>query len=172
MAQYPIAKRFIYHIIIFRALNKAYKEQGKKSEFWTLTIDAHLLQATILWCMVFGSDGSNPIHWKNLSETESDELLKDFREHLPKETGLTWTDWQRYWATMLDFRNKYTAHRELDYKEPVPLFDIAIDVAFYYDRWIRKVISPDTFEEPLLVDTVRNLKAHFEVLASQLLVVQ
>jgi len=172
MAQYPIAKRFVYHTLIFRAINKRYKERGIKSEFWTLTIDAHLLQAAIQWCMVFGSDGSNPIHWKNLSAAESGELLDDFRKNLPDETGLSLVQWRLYWDEMLEFRNKYAAHRELDYRKPVPSFDTAMDIVFYYDRWIRKVISPDTFEEPPLVDTARDLKARFEVLSRQLLEIQ
>lgn len=49
-----------------------------------------------------------------------------------------------------DFRNEYVAHRELNYKKPVPYFDPALEVAYVYDGWIRDIISPDVFEEPPL----------------------
>ena len=51
---------------------------------------------------------------------------------------------------MKGFRDRYVAHRDKDFNEPVPDFTIAIQVAFIYDEWIREVIAPDVFDEPLL----------------------
>ena len=80
--QFPIVKWFVYHLIYYRALSTGYEEHGMQNEFWTLTIDAHLLRATIDWCMVFGSDKSNPTHWKRLYIAESDAPYQSFREGL------------------------------------------------------------------------------------------
>ena len=146
--QFPIVKGFVYHLTYYRALLTGYRERGLQDEFWTLTIDAHLLRATINWCMVFGSDKTNPTHWKRLSAKESEKLYKSFRSGLSQETGLNEQQWQRYRNSMVDFRNKYAAHREWNFNNPVPNFDIALAVAYHYDNWVRNVISPDVFDEP------------------------
>jgi hypothetical protein len=38
----------------------------------------------------------------------------------------------------------------LDFSEPVPDFDTALIVAYYYDKWVRQIISPATLAEPSL----------------------
>ena len=71
--QFPLVKRFVHHLTNYRALHAAYVEYRIQSEFWTHTI-AHILQATINWCMVFGSDTRNPPIGRNcckLSSTHS-----------------------------------------------------------------------------------------------------
>ena len=150
MSQFPLVKRFVYHLVYYRALSKVYGDSQLQNEFWTLTIDAHLLQAVIHWCMVFGSDGCNPTHWKHLSPDQSNTLRQSFRDGLFRQTDLDQQAWEPYWKEIVHFRNNYAAHRALEFSSPVPHFDAALKVAYYYDNWIRKVISPDTFAEPLL----------------------
>lgn len=157
MEQFPLVKRFVYHMIYYRVLHAVYSKNTVRSEFWTHTIDAHLLQAIISWCMVFGSDGCNQTHWKNLSQSQSTELQDSFRSGLARFTGLDSNKWTACWKEMTDFRNKYAAHRELDYISPVPILDSALAVAYFYDEWIRQVISPDTFEEPSLKETAERV---------------
>jgi hypothetical protein len=152
--QFPIVKRFLYHLTCYKELYRVYQELDLKSEFWTHTIDAHLLQACILWCMVFGSDGCNPTHWKKLCEEDLDSLQKSFREGLFQKTSLTQETWLAYWKMINDFRNKYSAHREPRYSKPVPNFKLAQEIAYYYDEWIRGIIAPDIFEEPPLEKSV------------------
>ena len=79
--QLPIVKWFIYHLTYYRVISKAYKERQLQNEFRKLTSDAHLLRATINWCMVFGAD-SNPTHWKRLSSTKSQAHDESFRDGL------------------------------------------------------------------------------------------
>ncbi len=168
MNQFPIVKWFVYHLTYYRALWKGYKESRLQNEFWALTIDAHLLRAAINWCMVFGSDTSNPTHWKHLSITESPALYQSFRDGLFQETGLDEESWQEYWRSMTDFRNKYAVHREFEFTGLVPNFDTALAVAYHYDRWVRKVISPDTFEEPPLEQFALSLQRSVAPLVSKL----
>jgi hypothetical protein len=148
--QFPIVKLFVYHLTYYRVFLKIYKERQRRNEFWTLTIDAHLLRALTNWCMVFGSDRSEPTHWKRLSISNSDELNINFREGLFRATGLSPHTWERYWQDVVNFRNKFAVHRELEFNEPVPVFDTALAVVYYYDTWVREVISPDSFDEPPL----------------------
>jgi hypothetical protein len=158
MNQFPLVKRFVYHLIYYRVLGKAYNTHELKCEFWSHTIDAHLLQAVNHWCMVFGSDGCNPTHWKNLSKSNLDNLKRSFRDGLRDKMGLSDTEWNKYWKELTDFRNKYAAHRELTFSKPIPNFDMALKIAYYYDYWIREIISPDIFEEPFLERSVFKLQ--------------
>ncbi|MCX7155247.1 MAG: hypothetical protein NTW45_02220 [Rhodocyclales bacterium] len=169
-SQYPVVKWFVYHLTYYRTLSKGYREHRLQNEFWTLTIDAHLLRATINWCMVFGSDQSNPTHWKQLAIAESKTLHRSFREGLFRTTGLERDTWQQYWKGMINFRNKYAAHRELEYASPVPNFDTALAVAYYYDNWVREVIFPDTFAEPRLESFALSLQKSAVPLIERLLV--
>lgn len=167
LIQFPIAKRFVYHLVFYRELSAAYTAHGLQSEFWTTTIDAHLLQAAILWCNVFGSHGSSAIHWKHLSHQDSDKLQVSFRKGLEKNVGLSRSQWGKYWKEMTYFRNKYAAHRD-HYEKPVPQFDIALNVAYFYDSWVRQVISPHSFAEPTLIATAERLKRDFAPLIERL----
>ena len=152
--QFPIVKTFLYHLTCYRELKYIYQELDLKSEFWTHTIDAHLLQAAILWCMVFGSHGCNSTHWKKLSDQDREKLEDSFRDGLFRNTELTKEKWDAYGKDMRDFRNGYAAHRELNYAKPVPQFKIAEEVAYFYDEWIRELIAPDILEEPPLKKSV------------------
>lgn len=156
--QFPIVKRFVYHLVYHQEISRAYSESRLRSSFWTHTSDAHLLQAAIQWCMVFGADGCNPTHWKKLSEGNPGELQDSFRDELPRHVGISYLEFQRYWDKVNYFRNNYAAHRELKYRDPVPTFSLALRVAFFYDHWIRKVISPDMFKEPSLEESVAKLQ--------------
>lgn len=168
MSQFPLVKRFVYHLVYYRELSKAYGDSQLQNEFWTLTIDAHLLQAVIHWCMVFGSDGCNLTHWKNLSPGQSDTLRRSFRDGLFRQTKLDQQAWESYWKEIVHFRNNYAAHRALNFVSPVPHFDAALKVAYYYDSWVRKVISPDTFAEPLLEAFALTLAQSMNPLANRL----
>ena len=109
--------------------------------------------------MVFGSDGCNPTHWKNLSDEDCKELQSSFRQRLCEVIGLSTDRWNEYWLEITSFRNRYVAHRELNYDEPVPGFTTALDIALFYDRWVREIISPDILEEPPLDQFVKALRA-------------
>jgi hypothetical protein len=169
--QFQIVKGFVYHFIYYRALSDAYRTSDLQSEFWKHTIDAHLLQAAICWCMVFGSHGNcNPTHWKKLSICESEELYNSFRQGLLAYAGITLQQWENYWQEMTYFRNNYAAHRALNYDRPIPKFSLSLKVAYFYDDWIRKVISPDIFEEPPLKKSARDLRNTIRPLINRFMV--
>ncbi|OIR05799.1 hypothetical protein GALL_119250 [mine drainage metagenome] len=168
MTQFPIVKRFVYHVVYYRALLKQYSERQLQNEFWTLTIDAHLLQAVVHWCMIFGSDGTNPTHWKHLSTNQSSQLEQTFRDGLFRETYINQEEWNRYWKEMKHFRDNYAAHRTLNNLCTTPHLDMALKVAYFYDDWIREVISPHTFDEPPLKEFASTLLESTSALAGRL----
>ena len=85
------------------------------------------------WCKGFGRDGANPT-----------------------------AEWKAYWEEVVLFRNRYFAHHEFGHFQPVPKLDRALEVAFDYDDWIRKVIFPDIFDEPPLRELVGQLRRNVE----------
>lgn len=167
--QFPLVKYFVCHLTYYRELHHKYREIELKSPFWTFTIDAHLVRAVIYWCMVFGSEGCNPTHWKHLSEGNVDCLRESFRQSLFRHTNFTLSTWDTYWREMVNFRNEYIAHRELNYNKPVPYLDPALEVAYVYDGWIRDIISPDVLEEPPLKESVTELQQSIKPLVTELL---
>lgn len=159
--QFPLVDKFTQHLIYHRTLKHTLSEDMLKVTFWMLTANAHLLEASNYWCMVFGSDGTNKTHWKNLSKNDR-KLHDSFRDGLKPSTGMTYDEYREYWKEITDFRNNYSAHRALEFTDPVPSFDPALDVALYYDRWIRKVIHPDTIDERPLSTLVERFKLQAE----------
>ena len=59
-------------------------------------------------------------------------------------------EWGRYHKAMCDFRNKYVAHHEQGFSQPVPDFEPALQIAYAYDDWIRELIQPDEYTGPRL----------------------
>ena len=167
--QFPIVKRFIYHYVFHKELSRAYKKLNLESEFWTLTIDAHLLQSSIHWCMVFGAKGCNPTHWAHLSDGDVRSLQEQFRKGLINSVDITFDEWEEYWQKMKNFRDQYVAHRELNFNSPVPRFTLALNIAYFYDRWIRDLIFPEIFEEPPLEDTAKKLTKYSSWLSKKLM---
>jgi hypothetical protein len=156
--QFPLVKFFVQHLIYHRELGRLYDIKQLKSPFWVSMIDAQLVRAVIYWCMVFGTDGLNQTHWKNLSTSNAADLRRSFRERILARTGLTEESWDTYWKELVAFRNEYVAHRQLEYKKPVPILDSALEVAYVYDSWVRDVIAPDIMEDPPLGEFATELQ--------------
>lgn len=148
--QFPIVKTFLQHAVYYRLAFASYIAHQIKDEYWTATINAHCLQAIINWCMVFGADGCNQTHWKNLAPADTTNLVDDFRKKCLASLQMTRRQWDAYWKEVTTFRNEYAAHRQIDSRQPVPILDTALKIAHFYDNWIREVIAPDVLEEPRL----------------------
>ncbi len=141
---------FARHLVHHRTIKANLASDRPPSWFWSDTCDAHLLQASIYWCMVFGSHGANETHLRHLVVEQADELQRSFRERLLAVLRITESEWRSYRDEVLAFRNKYAAHRALGPKPPVPTFDRALETAFCYDEWVREVIYPDLLDGPPL----------------------
>jgi hypothetical protein len=148
--QLPLVDCFARHLVHYRAVKSHLDDYRPRSPFWSDTCNAHLLQASIYWCMVFGSHGPNPTHLRHLAVNEADELQKSFRVHVLTALRIDEAEWKSYWVDMRSFRDKYAAHREPGFNQPVPLFDRALEAAFCYEEWVREIIRPDVVDGPPL----------------------
>ena len=145
--QVPLVHLFARHLLHHRALSNAFAGKKFRSSFWFDTANAHILQAFIYWCMVFGNYDSNKTHWKKLAVGSDNNLPMSFRKGVCKHLGISEAEWDSYWNDMVAFRDKYVAHRDFAIRRPVPVLDRALEVAFFYDSWVRQLISPDIFDE-------------------------
>ena len=160
--QVPLVDKFVKHLIHHRALHPWIATTKLTTSFWSDTSDAHLFQAIINWCKVFGSDTSNETHWKALSPKDVKTLRETFRKDLFAATSMTAAEWDAYQKEVILFRNGYAAHRNLGHSQPVPVLDRALQVALHYDTWIRKVIAPDQWDELRLSKIVEDLRETVE----------
>ena len=170
--QYPNVHSFALHLICSRVLRKQCQTYGLEHDpFWVMTIDAHVLRAAIRWCNVFGADDTSDIHWKKLSALDRISLEDSFRKGVLKATNLDWGAWNDYWHEFTDFRNKYAAHRDPGFKSKVPNFDVALNVAYFYDQWIRDdVVEPHSMDDnPPLIDVVNDYEGELTKKLSALL---
>ena len=155
--QLPIVACFAQHLAYYRAAKPCYDKLNLKSPFWCATIDAHLMVAAIQWCKVFGSDGcNNSTHWKKTPTADVGAVQDSFRKTVLSEISFCRSEWDQYHKAMCDFRNKFVAHHELTFSEPVPDFDIALRIAYAYDHWMRELIRPDVYAGPRLKDEFEN----------------
>jgi hypothetical protein len=125
------SRALIYHREIYRQT----QNRSLRSNFWISTGNNHLDIAIIDWCKIFGSD-DNSTHWKNNVEHEA-----KFRSGLLEYLKISREEWDSYWASIVDYRNKETAHFDPNYSPRVtPRFDIAtnaIKYAYQYFQFAR-----------------------------------
>lgn len=156
--QYPILKDFVCHLVYYRVLFRIYTDDEMESDFWVRTINAHLLRAMIDWCMVFGSD-SNEVHWKKVMPFETDQ--QNFRALFTDQLEISMEEWGEYRKAMTTFRDKFAAHRTLGILPAPPCLDVAVNIVFAYDCWIRKSLADTYFDESFLEDSYWELHSEF-----------
>ena len=167
--QFPLVKWFSIHLLYYWEL-KAQEKELRHGPFWTFTTDSHLSMACIYWCMVFGAQGSNQTHWKNLvRKADQEKLRRSLLKFILERTGFSESEWTDYWKKVVSFRDKYVVHRD-KYTEPVPHFKHALQVAYAYDHWVRTECFPGIWEEPLFeeqeIDRRSNIKSYISHVAS------
>lgn len=105
-----------------RAIAKHLKGIKKPYNIWAQTLNNSYAQAGIYWCKVFGTD-SEPSHWKSVLTNHLGA-----REETLKITGLSLTEYESYWESMTELRNKKLAHDDLSVKGFLPNLDIAVNI--------------------------------------------
>ena len=104
------------------------------------TLNTHLKMSVIEWCKIFGTD-DNELHWEKTVIMNSCKFQNEFRLKIYEATKLSAKEWKDYHSTIIGFRNKYVAHYDKDYDEPVPKMDNSLTVAFAFDEWLWKELN-------------------------------
>jgi hypothetical protein len=147
---YPVLIAFLYHFTAFRETHALIEELEEDVEFWVKTCDAHINVAVISWCMIFGAYENNAMHWKNFRNEEFIEVSDDFNKALPKLIGKSEREIDNYVKSMIGFRNKYIAHRDMEYNKQIPYLDMAHEIVIKFDIWARELIKPDYIADDFL----------------------
>jgi hypothetical protein len=138
--QYKAVLFFVQHLAYYRVLTDAYGSIADHREFWRSTCDAHLKLAATAWCNVFGTYGEQ-LHWTKVPDDSiAQQAQQDFRDRILSGTGLPPDQWKTYHDEVVDFRNRFVAHNNA-FGEPVPVFDIALQVACLYQQWVKELIK-------------------------------
>ncbi|WP_045405469.1 hypothetical protein [Vibrio jasicida] len=140
---------FAKHLGCYRAILDRLFHQSNHKSFWSLTLNAHYLQALLSWNMIFGSN-NNEIHRKKLvlnSATDHDEF---FRSSVLKKCGLTFEQWKQYHHDICEFRSMYAAHKVPNFKNDVPDLEPALMVASEYFEYLKQVLKPSKNEPKAL----------------------
>ncbi|QYF82839.1 hypothetical protein KY492_00510 [Brevibacterium sp. PAMC21349] len=134
--QYEILRSFLYHYSSFRYLHQKFDNLCRfgSQEFWVYTINAHYFQSINLWCMIFGTD-NNETHWKKL------RLEGQLKPIILSKLELSEKDYDLYWNSLVEWRNKYSAHRVPGFIENTPDLKIARMVVFIYEDWVARNID-------------------------------
>jgi len=155
--QYQHVLRFVQHFANYIGIFSTYEHIANHRDFWRSTCDSHIEVATIAWCKVFGSYNETT-HW---TKTTNDEQARNaFRCLLSSRTCLDQAQWTAYHKTMLEFRDKYVAHFDVNkhFESPVPQFANALEVAYVYQEWVRDLIKSVLLGQP----TLRSLYEQYE----------
>jgi hypothetical protein len=117
-----------------RAIAKNLKGIKKPYNVWAQTLNNSYAQAGIYWCKVFGTD-SEPSHWKSVL---SNHL--GVREETLQMTGLSLAEYDSYWESMTELRNKKLAHDDSSVGGFLPDLDIAVNICSVLHGQIKQKI--------------------------------
>lgn len=111
-----------------------------KQTFWIMTLNLLLESAAIQWCKVFGSRDEDT-HWTRVFHHEERERL---RTDLLHALGLDAKEWDTYRASVVDYRNQWIAHHDLNATVIThPHFDLALQAASFMFDQIRSKADQD-----------------------------
>ncbi|MBF3882713.1 hypothetical protein ISG07_04815 [Burkholderia pseudomallei] len=98
-------------------------------DFWRIIQGGTLDLAVIEWCKLFGNRDEDT-HWTQLiPETDHNK----FRSDLRAAVGMNEAGWDKYWHSMMAYRNEVAAHHDLDPgTSHYPSFDVALEAVYHY----------------------------------------
>lgn len=126
------------------------------------------------WCLLFGNPRNNKIHWHRSAPDEGisiDGEIVDNSDYkiivgdvLSAACSRHGKVLDQYVSEMVEFRNKYTAHRDIGEYGPLPFLSAAFDIASAYMSWLSDEIF---WEKP--PETLEELQASYESIVKSVL---
>ena len=107
-----VAYRCLHAIVYFDGVT------GKDGDFWRFTQNCYGEIACLNWCHLFNSRNNDPVHyWKLFGEDRLADLGEKYSYDEVKArflncAGLNEKECKDFRISVVDFRNKFTSHRE------------------------------------------------------------
>lgn len=159
--QYPLVDSFTKHLVCYRVIRSNLENLRQGTSFWSDTSTAHLLQASISWCMLFGSDGQNGTHWKklDLGMAMSKRTFGNAYSRLsPSLRSSGSPTGKRWWI----FETTTAPTGRCVSNALCQCLTSLWRSLFFYDSWVRDVIQPDVLDEPPLKQLVDDFQKKVE----------
>lgn len=148
--QMGIAIDFLIHYNTYLILKGKLNGFDKLKLFWTITNNAHVRLMISCWAKLYGSN-VEATHWTKLL---NDDITKEkYRNELYKSLDIKELEWENYWKAMKSCRDKFIAHTQFDFNDPIPNFGIAYKSIIFYIEWMKRyfiekgIIYVDDLEE-------------------------
>ena len=119
-AQMTLLCNFVHSLAFYRTIRQDYDRIEDNKKFWTHFMNSCYLRAITDWCIVFGAN-NNEAHWKKTAKNKNEEFKSEIRPMIYSAAEISQNKWKEYHKEVVDFRNRYAAHRNIDYKDNVPL---------------------------------------------------
>lgn len=130
-----------------RAVMHFHAVTGKTPEVWTFLQNCLGEIAVIQWCYVF-NNYKDSTHFKQLFDDrvitaiDSEFSVDRIRDRLYAAVGLTVDQYVSFREEMVEFRNKYAAHRDFEKKGVVfPDLDIAMNLCVEMRNILRELVD-------------------------------
>ncbi|WP_189421356.1 hypothetical protein [Cellvibrio zantedeschiae] len=124
-------------------------------EYWVHLLNVTANDLIIKWCKVFGTD-DNELHWKKTSSSEHYE--KTVRDLILKNFAGDIEQWREYRKSVCDFRNTYSAHRNIENYREFPELLPSFRVAESYFNFLVRAPVEWIEDHPLLGEYYNNHK--------------
>lgn len=106
-----------------------------------MTVNLLADAAAIEWCKVFGSRDEDT-HWTHVVPKERHDQV---RTDLLEATQLTQAVWEKYWNSIVSYRDQMVAHHDLDATVAnYPRYDVALVAANFMFDLLRNLADQDS----------------------------
>ena len=158
-ALYSFGRSYMYYRKINDASNLI---DGPRKSFWIHTANTHAMMSVVEWCHVLGNDCRSKIHWHNTAPRKgisedgekicNDNYKSEVRHALRLPYNWSNKELRKYVESVIRFRNKYTAHRDVGNFCPLPHLDKAYIIANAYLSWVINEIPWDSEPQQTLLE--------------------
>lgn len=130
-----------------------------RTNIWIYAFNNYIDVAVLDWCHLFGN-WNDHLHWRNLINDAD-----GFKKELLNTLNMTAREFDTYWESVKDYRDKDIAHIEVRPSTNVPHMDKALEaVSLYYRHLISELHQEGIYWE--LPDNIENYINEVTVLAN------
>lgn len=108
--------------------------ENLRNNFFIYSFNNFIDLVVLDFCHLFGNRNDD-LHWNNIAND-----LDEFKKNLLEELKLTDDEWEKYWHSVKEYRDKDVAHLEIRPMSDVPDMEIATRaIVFYYNSQIQEL---------------------------------